>query len=248
MNPCLLRTPENDTENRTSVSWPNVTIVQGGSTSYPEIGRWISRDSVSGQIAKPQSLNRYQYCFNNPLIYVDPDGNVITKSDIPKAMAIMHGEAGGQGNFDLAAAVVFTLNNRADLYFGGNFSKAYDFYVSQNNEYLKNKATRKSAEKFVKAGKKGKLDSYSTRVYNRYLSTIKDMISGKKKDNTGGATHFYSDIVETQDGAVAVQAPDWTEEEGAKETKSMTGRMYKALQRNVVYRFFKNIKMNKPEK
>jgi RHS repeat-associated protein len=37
----------------------------------PEIGRWISRDPVSGGIAKPQSLNRYSYCLNNPLIYID---------------------------------------------------------------------------------------------------------------------------------------------------------------------------------
>jgi RHS repeat-associated protein len=27
------------------------------------------------QITKPQSLNKYQYCYNNPLNYVDPDGH-----------------------------------------------------------------------------------------------------------------------------------------------------------------------------
>lgn len=26
-------------------------------------------------LAEPQSLNKYQYCYNNPLAYVDPDGH-----------------------------------------------------------------------------------------------------------------------------------------------------------------------------
>jgi RHS repeat-associated protein len=28
-------------------------------------------------IANPQSLNKYQYCYNNPLSYVDPDGHIV---------------------------------------------------------------------------------------------------------------------------------------------------------------------------
>jgi RHS repeat-associated protein len=40
----------------------------------PEAGRFISRDFVPGQLANPQTLNRYTYCLNNPLKYRDPDG------------------------------------------------------------------------------------------------------------------------------------------------------------------------------
>jgi RHS repeat-associated protein len=38
------------------------------------------------EIAEPQSLNKYQYCLNNPLRYVDPDGHqTATADDIWKA-------------------------------------------------------------------------------------------------------------------------------------------------------------------
>ncbi len=40
----------------------------------PETGRWIERDFRGGILENPVSLNRYVYCYNNPLLYVDPDG------------------------------------------------------------------------------------------------------------------------------------------------------------------------------
>jgi RHS repeat-associated protein len=40
----------------------------------PDTGRWIERDLHGGKIENPMSLNRYVYCYNNPLFYVDPDG------------------------------------------------------------------------------------------------------------------------------------------------------------------------------
>ena len=41
----------------------------------PTIGRFISRDSYAGKISDPLSLNRYTYCNNNPVIFIDPSGN-----------------------------------------------------------------------------------------------------------------------------------------------------------------------------
>ena len=40
----------------------------------PEIGRFITRDPLAGKKAVPQSLNRYTYCFNNPVKFIDPAG------------------------------------------------------------------------------------------------------------------------------------------------------------------------------
>lgn len=42
----------------------------------PVVGRFISRDTYEGQISNPLSLNLYTYVVNNPLIYVDPTGNI----------------------------------------------------------------------------------------------------------------------------------------------------------------------------
>ncbi len=41
----------------------------------PVIALFISADSVVPDFYDPQSLNRYAYCRNNPLKYVDPDGH-----------------------------------------------------------------------------------------------------------------------------------------------------------------------------
>ncbi|MGD2250885.1 MAG: RHS repeat-associated core domain-containing protein [Candidatus Methanofastidiosia archaeon] len=40
----------------------------------PDIGRFITRDPLKGKVESPQTLNRYSYCLNNPLKYVDPRG------------------------------------------------------------------------------------------------------------------------------------------------------------------------------
>lgn len=40
----------------------------------PEIGRFITRDRKQGRINNPKTLNRYVYCANNPMKYIDPDG------------------------------------------------------------------------------------------------------------------------------------------------------------------------------
>jgi RHS repeat-associated protein len=40
----------------------------------PEIGRFISPDTIVPDFANPQSLNRYTYVLNNPLKYIDPTG------------------------------------------------------------------------------------------------------------------------------------------------------------------------------
>jgi len=41
----------------------------------PLIGRFISADTIVPNYRNPQSLNRYRYCLNNPLIYTDPSGH-----------------------------------------------------------------------------------------------------------------------------------------------------------------------------
>ena len=39
------------------------------------IGRFISSDTIVPNPANPKAFNRYSYCLNNPLKYVDPSGH-----------------------------------------------------------------------------------------------------------------------------------------------------------------------------
>ena len=41
----------------------------------PEVGRFISADSIVPDPQTPQSYNRYSYAFNNPVKYTDPSGH-----------------------------------------------------------------------------------------------------------------------------------------------------------------------------
>ncbi|MGD2247385.1 MAG: RHS repeat-associated core domain-containing protein, partial [Candidatus Methanofastidiosia archaeon] len=40
----------------------------------PELGRFLTRDPLAGKKVVPQSLNRYTYCLNNPVKFIDPAG------------------------------------------------------------------------------------------------------------------------------------------------------------------------------
>lgn len=40
----------------------------------PEVGRFVSEDSVKGFTVEPVTMNQYNYCFNNPMIYIDENG------------------------------------------------------------------------------------------------------------------------------------------------------------------------------
>ena len=42
----------------------------------PETANFLTEDSYLGDILKPLTLNRYNYCAGNPVNYKDPSGNV----------------------------------------------------------------------------------------------------------------------------------------------------------------------------
>jgi len=42
----------------------------------PEIGRFITPDTIVQAPYDPQTLNRYSYCRNNPINYIDPSGHI----------------------------------------------------------------------------------------------------------------------------------------------------------------------------
>jgi RHS repeat-associated protein len=53
-----------------------IKLVFMGARAYnPEIGRFVSADSIVPEAGNPQALNRYSYVANSPLKYVDPSGH-----------------------------------------------------------------------------------------------------------------------------------------------------------------------------
>jgi len=52
-----------------------VLINMNGRPYDPVLGRMLSPDNYVQNASSTQSLNRYTYCNNNPLKYIDPDGN-----------------------------------------------------------------------------------------------------------------------------------------------------------------------------
>jgi len=59
----------------------------------PEVGRFISPDSIVPEPGNPQSYNRYAYGFNNPVKYVDPSGHDPLDAAWEEAFFAQHGRA-----------------------------------------------------------------------------------------------------------------------------------------------------------
>jgi RHS repeat-associated protein len=60
----------------------------------PEIGRFITSDTIVQAPYDPQSLNRYAYCRNNPLNYIDPSGHSWFKKFFGKILGFVAGVVG----------------------------------------------------------------------------------------------------------------------------------------------------------
>ncbi len=48
------------------------------SDTFVSVGRFVSEDKVRGFVILPYTLNHYGYCWNNPVDFVDRDGNLPT--------------------------------------------------------------------------------------------------------------------------------------------------------------------------
>ena len=54
-----------------------IKLIEMGARWYdPQIGRWISPDTIIPDPTNPQSLNRYSYVYNRPLVYIDEEGHI----------------------------------------------------------------------------------------------------------------------------------------------------------------------------
>lgn len=88
----------------------------------PALGRFINEDSVEGQVNNPLSLSLYTYCYNNPLIYIDPTGNTALDFFTGLANALDDNLTGGALKW-LVGKILKTnhnyqYDNAVDLYTG----------------------------------------------------------------------------------------------------------------------------------
>ncbi|MFV0267430.1 MAG: RHS repeat domain-containing protein [Draconibacterium sp.] len=78
----------------------------------PAVGRFLSPDNYVQMPDFSQNFNRYSYCLNNPLVYVDPSGEIAWFVPIiigavvgGTSGAVMAGKAGAQGFWEWAGYI-----------------------------------------------------------------------------------------------------------------------------------------------
>jgi len=73
----------------------------------PEIGRFITPDSYVQNPLDPQTLNRYTYCRNNPLIYIDPSGHIFGFIAAVIIGAVLGGAMAAATGGDIGKGILF---------------------------------------------------------------------------------------------------------------------------------------------
>jgi len=78
----------------------------------PMLGRFLSADTIVPEPGKPQSLNRYSYVYNRPLMYNDPTGHQGGGGWVPLDMCgreVNCGDAGPQLSIDWTVLPYFPI-------------------------------------------------------------------------------------------------------------------------------------------
>jgi len=163
----------------------------------PQVGRYISKDRIFGEIAELTSQNPYVYCLNNPLIYVDPSGELSVKQSILLIQGL------GLGLWEVAREQLKALGDIISFRFIGAFidiAKAlpkllnsdvikellkslYDRYVEPVEYVIKHTrevfSGRTCNEEVKEYGKKLGI------VVGTIVATVADIILGKKAIELG---------------------------------------------------------------
>jgi RHS repeat-associated protein len=66
----------------------------------PQIGRFITKDSLKGRLINSQTLNRFSYCLNNPIKYIDPKGLIESQFSIEGGGTQEEPEVTGDPSYD----------------------------------------------------------------------------------------------------------------------------------------------------
>ena len=84
----------------------------------PVLGKFISPDGIVQAPDDPQTLNRYSYARNNPIIYTDPSGNIAIIDDIINAIAAVIAYVGIAKGATAVVVAKFTFSAAAGAALG----------------------------------------------------------------------------------------------------------------------------------
>jgi hypothetical protein len=111
------------------------------------MGRFISADTIIPDPANPQSLNRYSYCLNNPLKYIDPSGHKVYVNDW-NVESIRAAQAAQQAGYWLPPGVQQALNEVVN----SPEYQAYDEFRKQTQDDPMRAQTLEQSEKIITIG------------------------------------------------------------------------------------------------
>lgn len=96
---------------------------KSATSTDPELGRFIQPDTIIQAPYDPQTLNRYSYCRNNPILYTDPSGHFFWVAAIIGAIvgAVLGGISAAQSGQEIWKGVL----GGAISGFGAGFGNFY---------------------------------------------------------------------------------------------------------------------------
>jgi RHS repeat-associated protein len=108
----------------------------------PQIGRFISADTIVPDWTNPQSMNRYSYCLDNPLKYIDPSGHTtfsvvysisihINIFNFEKGMAYNNDHRGGASKNVVTSSGLGEKSDRPEISITVNFESTNADTVDQ---------------------------------------------------------------------------------------------------------------------
>ena len=98
----------------------------------PGMGRFLSRDDDRYlKIARPETLNQYQYCFSNPVIWVDPAGTdcyIFYKADSADCSFSQQKQLAKQYGYDISRVHMIPFSDRQ------SFEEAWNAMGTENGQ------------------------------------------------------------------------------------------------------------------
>jgi hypothetical protein len=100
----------------------------------PEIGRFISADTIVPEPNNPQSFNRYAYSFNDPINYTDPSGHDPLDAAWEEAFKRIHGrDPGWEDRLIRLFSIAFPEEWEWSAFYDSNGNLTADFEAIMRN-------------------------------------------------------------------------------------------------------------------